>query len=249
MVDFTGGTWRSLIDGQEVSAIPDSGGTHQWNYDEGSGDTFADSIATLDGTLVNNPSWASDAGAGGSYVVLNGTDQYGDLGSESRTEFTHFTENGVGTWAKWIKPANTTDRMSVAVSTSDSAFVGTELRVDSGEVQWRCYTGDGNFPWVSDGGSYSADDWIFVAGTADGSDAFTYLAEPPDYDVLQVGSDEINTGELTSQDFDNNVEIGRSANDGSNHFEGGIGLDFTDNSSRTQSNLQEWVDDTKGFYE
>ena len=48
MVDFTGGTWRSLIDGSEVGAIPDSV-EYQWvagDYDE-SGGEWTDTISNI----------------------------------------------------------------------------------------------------------------------------------------------------------------------------------------------------------
>ena len=49
MVDFTGGTWRSLIDGSEVSAIPDSVGT-QYDAADVSGtiQTWPDSVGDRD---------------------------------------------------------------------------------------------------------------------------------------------------------------------------------------------------------
>ena len=51
MVDFTGGTWRSLIDGQEVSAIPDSvlkpEESDLDNFDGDTGDLEIVSVDTL----------------------------------------------------------------------------------------------------------------------------------------------------------------------------------------------------------
>ena len=55
MVDFTGGTWRSLIDGQEVSAIPDSA-IAQYNAkeldlnDQDTVLTWTDAAGSLDAT-------------------------------------------------------------------------------------------------------------------------------------------------------------------------------------------------------
>ena len=58
MVDFTGGTWRSLIDGSEVSAIPDTV-VDRFPADEGGGQTLANSIGPNDASL-NFDNWVSD---------------------------------------------------------------------------------------------------------------------------------------------------------------------------------------------
>ena len=52
MVDFTGGTWRSLIDGSEVSAIPDDGLAHRYK---------ADDLSLSDGDSVST--WSDLAGS------------------------------------------------------------------------------------------------------------------------------------------------------------------------------------------
>ena len=58
MVDFTGGTWRSLIDGSEVVAIPDRV-VNRAPLDDGAGTTFSDAVGDADGTLQND-AWFSD---------------------------------------------------------------------------------------------------------------------------------------------------------------------------------------------
>ena len=47
MVDFTGGTWRSLIDGSEVGVIPDSGLLRDYNYLAQTGVSDNETISTL----------------------------------------------------------------------------------------------------------------------------------------------------------------------------------------------------------
>ena len=74
MVDFTGGTWRSLIDGSEVGAIPDSAIYHLPIL-ERSGDTIVEELqdedaAAVGTTNVSNDWWEGYAEEGG------GSDDY-----------------------------------------------------------------------------------------------------------------------------------------------------------------------------
>ena len=52
-------------------AIPDSGGTHQWNHLENGGTTLGDSIGTLDAT-INGATWTSGLGTGGDISIMTG---------------------------------------------------------------------------------------------------------------------------------------------------------------------------------
>ena len=77
MVDFTGGTWRSLVDGAEISAIPD-GLVYGWLHDEGSGDTTTDSVEDLT-VEFNNIDWVEDSDhVGGWSIDLNESNE-GDI--------------------------------------------------------------------------------------------------------------------------------------------------------------------------
>ena len=75
MSNFT--TWRSLVDGEEVGGIPDSG-VHQWPFDEGSGTTLTDAIGNDDGTL-NGGAWTSGTYEGGEAIDFDGTGDYADF--------------------------------------------------------------------------------------------------------------------------------------------------------------------------
>jgi len=70
MVDFTGGTWRSLIDGEEVSAIPDSA-VMQLRFDEGTGSIASDSVGNNDGTLLESAEWVSGSYTGDFAIEFN----------------------------------------------------------------------------------------------------------------------------------------------------------------------------------
>ena len=67
MVDFTGGTWRSLIDGSEVSGIPDNA-IWRLPLDEGDGTTASDDQGDTDGTL-DNPDWISNSKYFGDFAL------------------------------------------------------------------------------------------------------------------------------------------------------------------------------------
>ena len=91
MVDFTGGTWRSLIDGSEVGGIPDAA-IHQWRFDEGAGETVSDSVGSEDGT-ISGADWTSNDWEGGWALDGDGTGDYvstgelGDFGENLHTDF------------------------------------------------------------------------------------------------------------------------------------------------------------------
>ena len=64
MTDFSGGSWRSLITGDTVSAIPDAA-VYRWTLDDVSSGTVTDSIRNADGT-VNGVTSVSGNYQGGS---------------------------------------------------------------------------------------------------------------------------------------------------------------------------------------
>jgi len=64
MTDFTGGEWRSLVDGSIVPAIPDSA-VARWPYDDNEGSTARDTAGDNPATLNNNPTWVSGDWIGG----------------------------------------------------------------------------------------------------------------------------------------------------------------------------------------
>ena len=80
MVDFTGGTWRSLIDGSEVSAIPDTdiaqfeSGTLHPSFEGDAGDFVVNSDPPL---LTGDFSVKETSGDGGKYIhSRSGLDNY-----------------------------------------------------------------------------------------------------------------------------------------------------------------------------
>ena len=72
MSNFT--TWRSLVDGEEILAIPDSAIFH-WPFAEGSGSTLSEELDGQDGA-INGPTWTSGSWWDDYALSGDGTDDY-----------------------------------------------------------------------------------------------------------------------------------------------------------------------------
>lgn len=224
------------------SAIPDSGGDHQWNTDEGSGSTLADNIGGLDGT-INGPTWQTGAGTGDVYLSYDGNDDLVDLGSASRTAMTHWTENGTGTALFWVNPNNFNNNQHIFGGTVGADAVGFGYRInDDQTVSVRIGDGSGTTMAAIDTTATLATGWSPIAITADGSTLRLFYGDP----LSEIGSDSISGG--TTNDFTQNVAIGRNTDSGINSFNGGIDIGFVDSVGQSQSELQSFVDNTSQFY-
>lgn len=230
-----------------LSALPDSGGTHQWNYTEGTSTAVADEIGSLDLSFTGIANWPTDAGAGGTYAVVNGTDDYAELGSD---ELTSLLSSATGTFGGWCRLDNSNSSRNQIVGTLTTAS-GTNFAID-GEIsnsRWRVgLTLSGTLNTAS-GGDPANDvgDWVFMAFTADGSTLSLYRAQPTGYDVVQLDSASISGS--ASGGWDYPVRIASRGDTVDNLFEGGMDIQFYDTSGWTESELQSFVDDTKGYYQ
>ena len=243
MTEFT--TWRSLVDGEIISGIPDSGGTHQWNFDEASGSTVADSIGSLDGE-INGASWQTDLGAGDAYLSFDGTDDFVDLDTASQSAFTHFTENGEGTLFAWVNPDAVDNIRAIFSSTPISDEVGITFTIrDGGDVRGAIFDGSGDemANLTATDAITTSDGWIPLAMVADGSTIRIYGDNP----ITELNSGSISGG--TTDDFDSNVSFGRRTSLDDSYFDGGIDLPWTDEVARSESALQSFVDDSAQFYD
>jgi len=134
MTNFT--TWRSLIDGQEVSALPDSV-IHHWKFDEGSGGAVADNIGDADGS-VNGPSWVSGNFEGGSALEADGTDDHvstttlGNFGSNMSSDFAvSFTIKSPNDGDGWVMGMQND---ATDFDTGDQTHFS--VRNDDGQIRW-----------------------------------------------------------------------------------------------------------------
>ena len=231
----------------QASAIPDSGGDHQWNIDEGSGATIEDSNGGLDGT-IDGATWQS--GLGGTDDTILFYDGSDETHISDSTEMTHWLNDGEGTVFSWIKPTNySSDRYFVlgsGATDSDKAF-GLFFRGD--DFRFRIGDGDDTSTVRMMAGTPSDynDEWIGFGATADGSTARMYIATPGDYTVTEIESESVSDTSSGSWTYD--VLMGNNPRSSGENFEGHIDLTIHDSSGMSESGLQSWVDDTKGFYE
>ena len=232
-----------------VPDIPDSVIYHA-EFSEGSGTTVSDSVGNLDADF-NSISWQSDAGLEGFYGELDGTDDFGSLGSASHDVLTHFPQNEPATFNLWIKPDSITSRGHYFGNRFRTATVGFGGEVSDGDLTTYIVDGSGS-TLASTGGSptnWNDGDWTAVAVTTDGGELNVYGATPANnYNLENVATTSFGTG--TTDDLTHDIEIGRDGhNGGRRYFGGGIDDIRYHNVERSQSELQDWVDSTKSNYE
>jgi hypothetical protein len=257
--DITGAT----IDGQEVEeitvdgdvvfkGIPDSGADHQWNYVEGSGTTVADNIGSLDADWSDGITWVGGPGAKGVHASLDGNDDYGDLGTASRSEFRHFVDAQQGTLFSWLRIDSFDKQRLEIIGSGAGGIPGFDLYFENAGAGsgYSFRLGDN----TTDGGPLRAGslpptgEWIVTAATISGNTTRVFEALPStDYSVIEVAS--AGSPSSVNSDLDFKVSIGRRTSNNGRHFNGDFDIQFVDSVARTQSQLQSFVDDTKQFYE
>ena len=235
------GDGRILFDGV---ALPDSDlyqkVVTRWSFTEGSGTNVEDSEGSLDADFTGLD-WGS-GGVGGFYGILDGSDDAADLGSDSRTAFNHFFNDNVGGIGGWVKPDDVELQAVIAngASTSDRVFICGFLDGD-----WFFRFGSTGVDIIT--GSPSADTWQAFVITFDGDEATLYDAEASDSSMSVVGSDSASTdsGDLQSHD----VHIGTEPGEENRYYGGGLDEVWNADEHVTESEIQEWFDDTKELYD
>ena len=243
--------WKA-VDTPDIPDIPDSGGVHQWNTDEGSGTTLNDSIGNLDGD-IQGATWVSGAGTSDTHLEYDGSGDEVELGDSSELAF--LRENMEGTVGIWVK-YDDVDTRNAAFSASgwSSSGVNMFLGYRTGDTADEGYNfqlsseGDNRF----EGGDATTDigEWVFQALTASGpnDDLIGYVATPSNnYTITPVVEE--TTQSTTTDNWDGRVSMGFSDSFATDDFEGGIDYAFVDDEARTESDLQNIVDSTKKFYE
>jgi len=231
------------------SLIPDSEGDHQWNYTEGSGTEVNDSIGSLDLDFTSISGWPTDAGVGGTYAQLDGSNDFAILGNDAWTSFITQSE---GTFFSWLKLPDDTSQ--------DGDLAGTDLSSDGSDFLCRVNVNDNEFGWtltIDDnrvdviGGSPQnlLDEWIATAWVADATDMYLYVADASDdYTIREVASS--SAPPSGSGNWDNDVAIGTQGDGlGDRALEAGIDLQFFDSIGQSQSQIQSFVDSSKRFYD
>ena len=174
MSNFT--TWRSLVDGEEVGGIPDSGvfqdSQVQWwagegiDVDDGQQTSgWQDVLLDATATDVGAPTFRADQ-AGFPAVEYDGVDDGHDFPSFS----------GIPTGSDPISFAATVYLPSLQSSTlfgygNDTTNEAHEFRFeDDGNVRWGHWSGT-----VASGGDYPTGEWITTGGRTDGDTVTVFL--------------------------------------------------------------------------
>ena len=191
MTEFT--TWRSLVTGDGISAIPDSVLNHMdmvWWMDDGEGDALSDSIGSISGTLVGD--WGTDIDSPTSkntVTMFNGDPDraYSDsrfwIGGETVS---------VGIWVRLDSSAQNYPIMTADDSQgqSDGRHWGVISRPDDDEFN---LVHDASI-FDADVGPHPYDQWIMLAYSADGNSASLRLYDDEQLIDSNSGSESRTTG-------------------------------------------------------
>jgi len=229
------------------NAIPDSGGTHQWDHVDLGAGALTDSIASLVGS-INGPDVVSGKGTGDNHLdYVSGNVDNTELPSASQTELDHFVNNATGTYLQWINPDTTSTLACLLGNTYNSDTAGFAFGFDSGDYKAFTTNGSGDGSNVVTGGSPITGSWYPAAFVLDAGSVTVYEGDPAnDYTLNSISLGSIvakSNGIATNVRFGDTNDAG-----GDNPYDGGQDYAFVDSTVRSQSNLQSIVDETKQFY-
>ena len=220
----------------EGDAIPDSGGDHQWDYDDGEGTEVGDSIGSL--TLnYTGISWVVNGGVGDAYAELDGVDDYASVDNDN---FTHFISGPEGTVFLSARIDSPNDRRQLFGT--ERSGDNNNLSIEHTDGGYQSSLTIGGTSVAVDGGSVPAGEWVVLAWVVDSNNVTLYEAAPPDYDLTQINSGTTPPAGSGNWEFD--VQFGREVDDRRYH-DGGFDYSFVDSNARNVSDLQTIVDDIK----
>ena len=195
MVDFTGGTWRSLIDGQEVSAIPDTENLQiRFAADEG---VISNGTQAVDGDEVDT--WEEISGQtsdldGFGSPTFNESGQNDlpiiECRSGDRLEHTESVNIGSGPWEVWLafSLSSSSGTQLFFDGEDDAGNRASNIRTDSGS--WAFFNGS----QVS-GGSVDTNAHI-LRGVFDGTNS-----------TFEIDESEIASGDAGGRAWDQSVSV------------------------------------------
>lgn len=228
-------------------AIPDSGGTHQWNYTAGSGTTVADTDGSLD-LNYTGLSWGSGAGLNSTYGDLDGTNDAAEIAS---SELTHFLSSQQGTVFMWVLVPNNSaiNELFTTQNVGSGNNIRLALDLRSGEDHYDTRitidSNDNAITGLGDAGAQKGN-WVALALVADGTDLRFFVAEPSGYDVTQLGSTQI-SGSSTGN-WDHNIGVGKDTGNDFRYHGGGFDITWVDDTGWAESKLQNYVNGTESYY-
>jgi len=227
---------------------------NHWRFDEGSGSVAADSAGSFDADFGSAISWGSGEGKGGVYGILDGSGG-ADLGSGSRSHWSHWVNSGAGGIGVWLEPDFTSQpAQAAAVFTTDAGIGGgstdRDMNLqfnDSGTLKFEIAETNGIQTEVQ-ANVVSDATWQAVAVRGTTSELILYHASASDSSLSQVGSTTINATE--SGDLSENVHIGLnpSSGEGDREFAGGIDDLWSLQSDPGEQAIKDWYNATKDNY-
>ena len=228
-----------------IDDIVDSEGDHQWDTIEGSGTLVEDTIGNLNADFTGL-NWETGAGTDDVFSVLNGVDEFADMGEDA---FTSFITDSEGTLFRALKvDSDASGALAPYASRSTSSGNNFSTRVDLEDNEYSFDLAvDGVFENIA-GGTPKIDEWVILAFVQDADGMHIYEAPASDdFNVSRVAtsSDDPSAG---TGEWDDSVSIGRETGFDRWYFDGGHDYGFYAPAGRSQSNLQSIVDDLAGFY-
>jgi len=234
----------------EVIDIPDSGGVHQWNFDNWSETLVPDEIGSLDAdfTAITQE---SGEGAGGTYGFVEKSD-YAELGDDA---FNSICQEAKGTLFAWLRIADSDSLDSRGFifgndhGTPDSGENNLAFTVRDSETleTWIALDGTGENVETDEQDIFGSG-WFAYCISIDGDVCRLYLATQPDYDLVEVGS--FSMPSPTGDDVWKDPIRWTSRTAGStNDLSADLGIHYSDSVGQSQETIQSFVDDSKGFYE
>jgi len=138
MVDFTGGTWRSLIDGSEVSAIPDTR-LSQYQMDEGSETLLNNLVDGQPNATIDGADWVENSNrVGGFWLDFDGDDD----GVVVDSLFDFVNSDSQYSFAITVDTSNETD--GVIWGAGIDGDYGISTGFDSGDLVARLFADGGS---------------------------------------------------------------------------------------------------------
>ena len=240
--------------------IPDSGGDHQWEYNEGSGTVVTDVIGNenLDfGDGDTNPDWITGEGIDEVYLELNGSNQYADLSGTG--VFSELRSGPSGTIFKWIKSNGTGDDNACVIGndmTSDSGTIfGLGFREGSNRYQFNLVLeGDNNRADSTTNPNKFENDWVVIVGGVndDLNETSIWVATPDDDPDDDYVIDKEGTADApipTNENWSDVPSVGRRSAFNDQYYGGGVSYSFYHPSPPDDIDLQQIVNDTKVFFD
>ena len=191
------------------------GAIGHWNFDEGTGQTAADSAGTNDGTLgpttsadAEDPTWACVTG--GNALDFDGTDDYVDIPPIGDG----YSAITVSAWMKartFASPENYNPIVAREEAGDDINDVFALMARDEGvgnEASFRIYVGAGNTKVTARSNIIlSTDTWYHLVGTYDGADVRVYLDGIEKGNAAQSGTLSTEATRIALGKFSNNFYV------------------------------------------